>query len=639
MTVTPLPHHRIHPPEPPTGRVVSVSGPVVTAQDLPGVRLFDVLRVGHDRLTAEVVRIDGPLVTAQVFEDTSGLRVGDPVVSTGGALRVELGPGLLGGIVDGTGRPLGAIADLAGGPFIPRGTDPPTLDPHREWEFQPVVTVGQHVAPGTVLGTVAEGSAVEHRVLLPPDRAAGTVTAVWAGTATVHDPVLEVDGEPVTMSSRWPVRDPRPVAHRLPLDRPLLTGQRVLDVLFPVAVGGAAVIPGGFGTGKTVTEQALAKHAAADVVVYVGCGERGNEITEVLQEFPELVDPRTGAPLMQRTVLVANTSNMPVAAREASIYVGITIAEYFRDQGYDVALMADSTSRWGEALREVSTRLEEIPAEDGYPAYLAARLAAFYERAGRVECLSGGSEPRTGSVTLVGAVSPAGGDFSEPITQNSLRLAGTFWALDTTLARSRHYPAVNWNRSYSQYPVADWFARHIDPEWGELRAWALARLQEETTLTEIVQLLGEESLAPEQRLALRTGRLLREDFLQQSSFDPVDAACPPEKSIAIVRLLRTAHDAMVDAQQRGTSVAQVVTEPVLGELAAAKRWPPEETAQRAEALAQRLRQAFTALDPDQPTPGTAHTDRAHTDRAATDRLDAATSAPAIPPTDPTEDNP
>ncbi|QJY51146.1 V-type ATP synthase subunit A [Pseudonocardia broussonetiae] len=625
MTVTPLPHRAPPAPAPP-GRVVSVSGPVVTAQDLPGVRLFDVLRVGHDRLTAEVVRLDGPTVTAQVFEDTSGLRIGDPVVSTGGALRVQLGPGLLGGIVDGTGRPLGAIADLAGGPFIPRGTDPPTLDPDREWDFRPAVAVGDEVGPGTVLGTVAEGAAVEHRVLLPPDRTGGTVTAVRAGPATVHDPVVEVDGEAVTMASRWPVRDPRPVARRLRLDRPLLTGQRVLDVLFPVAVGGAAVIPGGFGTGKTVTEQALAKHSAADVVVYVGCGERGNEITEVLEEFPELDDPRTGAPLMERTVLVANTSNMPVAAREASIYVGITIAEYFRDQGYDVALMADSTSRWGEALREVSTRLEEIPAEDGYPAYLAARLAAFYERAGRVECLGGGGTgggdaPLQGSVTLVGAVSPAGGDFSEPITQNSLRLAGTFWALDTSLARSRHYPAVNWNRSYSQYPVTDWFAHHIDPEWGELRAWALERLQEETTLTEIVQLLGEESLAPEQRLALRTGRMLREDFLQQSSFDPVDAACPPEKSIAIVRLLRTAHLAMVDAQRRGTAVAAVVTAPVLGELAAAKRWPPEETAQRAEALDRRLRQAFTALDPDTADPDPAGPD-------------ATSSSPADTPADP-----
>ncbi len=627
MTVTPLPARRAHPPAPPVGRVVSVSGPVVTAQDLPGVRLFDVLRVGPDRLTAEVVRIDGPVVTVQVFEDTSGLRVGDPVVSTGGALRVELGPGLLGGIVDGTGRPLGAIADLAGGPFIPRGTDPPTLDPDRQWDFQPRVQVGQEVAPGVVLGTVAEGAAVEHRVLLAPDRASGTVTAVRAGPATVHDAVVEIDGEPVTMAARWPVREPRPVARRLRLDRPLLTGQRVLDVLFPVAVGGAAVIPGGFGTGKTVTEQALAKHSAADVVVYVGCGERGNEITEVLQEFPELVDPRSGAPLMERTVLVANTSNMPVAAREASIYVGITIAEYFRDQGYDVALMADSTSRWGEALREVSTRLEEIPAEDGYPAYLAARLAAFYERAGRVECLGGGDQPREGSVTLVGAVSPAGGDFSEPITQNSLRLAGTFWALDTALARSRHYPAVNWNRSYSQYPVADWFARHVDPEWGELRAWALERLQEETALTEIVQLLGEESLAPEQRLALRTGRLLREDFLQQSSFDPVDAACPPEKSIAIVRLLRTAHEAMRDAQARGTPVPRVVAQPVLAELAAAKRWPPEETADRAGALDRRLREAFAALNPDTPDPD------------SPDRPYPGDPTPATPPADPTEDNP
>ena len=512
----------------PAGRVVGVSGPVVTAAGLPEVRLFDVVRVGHERLMAEVVRIDGPHVVLQVFEETAGLRCGDPVVSTGGPLQVELGPGLLGSIIDGTGRPLTVIAAAAGGPFIPRGSEPPTLDPDRRWEFRPAVSVGDRVGPGDLLGTVEETTALTHRVLLPPRAPAGTVTAVHAGPRTVEEAVVEVDGRAVPMRQRWPAREARPVAARLPLDRPLVTGQRVLDMLFPVAVGGAAVIPGGFGTGKTMTEQALAKHAAADVVVYVGCGERGNEITEVLEEFPELDDPRTGAPLMERTVLVANTSNMPVAARESSIYVGITVAEYFRDQGYDVALMADSTSRWGEALREVSTRLEEIPAEDGYPAYLAARLAGFYERAGRVDCLGAGG--RTGSVTVVGAVSPAGGDFSEPITQNSLRLAGTFWALDTALARQRHYPAVNWTRSYSQYAVGDWFDHEIDPGWTDLRDWALALLSQETALSEVVQLLGADSLAPEQQLVLRTGRLLREDVLQQSSFDPVDASCPPAPS-------------------------------------------------------------------------------------------------------------
>jgi V/A-type H+/Na+-transporting ATPase subunit A len=579
------------------GRVIGVSGPVVTVTGLPTARLFDVLRVGPERLLAEVVRIDGPRIVAQVVEDTSGLRVGDPVESTGGPLRVTLGPGLLGSIVDGTGRPLGAIAEMAGGPFIPRGSDPPALDPTRTWEWTPAVRVGDRVRPGDLLGTVAETAALEHRVLLPPGHAGGPVTAVHPGDATVVDPIVHVAGEPVAMSQSWPAREPRPVAGRLPLDEPLITGQRVLDVLFPIALGGAAVIPGGFGTGKTMTEQALAKHAAADVVVYIGCGERGNEIAEVLEEFPGLTDPRTGAPLMQRTVLVANTSNMPVAAREASIYVGITIAEYFRDQGYHVALMADSTSRWGEALREVSTRLEEIPAEDGYPAYLAARLAGFYERAGRVRCL-GGAE-RTGSVTVVGAVSPAGGDFSEPITQNSLRLAGTFWALDSALARQRHYPAVNWNRSYSGYDLDGWFDRRVSPDWSVLRGWALGVLQQESSLTEIVALLGVSSLAPDQRVVLRTGQLLREDVLQQSSFDEVDATCPPEKAVLLVGVVRAAHEEMLDALRRGTPAGTVATAPVLAELAAMKRWPVPDAAAAAAALIDRVRERLRALDPDQ----------------------------------------
>jgi V/A-type H+/Na+-transporting ATPase subunit A len=404
------------------GRLLGVAGPVVEASGLPTVRLFDVVRVGEQRLPGEVIRLSAGVATIQVFEDTTGLRVGDPVEVTGGPLLLDLGPGLLGSIVDGTGRPLVELAGLRDGvverPFIPRGADPQRLDADRLWEVTPHVEVGASVVAGDLLATVPETAALTHRVLLPPGRS-GTVTAVHPGPARIYDPVVEVDGRPVTMVQRWPVRQPRPVRRRLRLDRPLITGTRVLDLLFPVALGGAAIIPGGFGTGKTMTEQSLAKYAEADVVVYVGCGERGNELTEVLHDFPQLTDPRTGAPLMERTVLVANTSNMPVAARESSIYVGVTIAEYYRDQGYHVALMADSTSRWGEALREVSTRLEEIPAEDGYPAYLASRLAGFYERSGNVECL--GSPDRSGSVTIVGAVSPAGGDFSEPITQNSLR--------------------------------------------------------------------------------------------------------------------------------------------------------------------------------------------------------------------------
>jgi V/A-type H+-transporting ATPase subunit A len=555
--------------------LVRVAGPVVSAAGLERPKLFDVVRVGHQRLPGEVIRLEGDLATVQVFEDTGGLRAGDPVVGTGSPLVVELGPGLLGGIIDGIGRPLTVLADFdedgaPSSPFIPRGADPPRLDPDRLWEVVASAAEGDEVGPGDVLATVAETTALVHRILVPPGRS-GRVTAVHAGPRRVHEPVAEIDGEPVGMVQRWAVRHPRPVADRLPLDRPLVTGTRVLDVLFPVALGGAAVIPGGFGTGKTVTEQSLAKHAAADVVVYVGCGERGNELTEVLKEFPELEDPRTGAPLMERTVLVANTSNMPVAAREASIYIGITIAEYFRDQGYHVALMADSTSRWGEALREVSARLEEIPAEDGYPAYMASRLAGFYERAGHVVCL--GEDRRTGSVTVVGAVSPAGGDFSEPITQNSLRVVGTFWALDTGLARRRHYPAVNWTRSFSQYHVDDWFDREVASDWSAVRAWASALLQEEAALQDMVQLLGVEALAPDQRVVLRTGQALREDVLQQSSFDPDDASCPPAKAIAMLRVVREAHEAMSAAVRAGVDVERIVSSPSLARLSGMKRWP------------------------------------------------------------------
>ena len=395
------------------------------------------------------------------------------------------------------------------------------------------------------------------------------------------------------MLSRWPVRDPRPFEERLDPSMPLITGQRAIDVLFPIARGGAATIPGGFGTGKTVLQQSLAKWAHADVVVYIGCGERGNELTEVLQEFPALVDPRTGASLMERTVLVANTSNMPVAAREASIYTGITLAEYFRDQGYHVALMADSTSRWGEALREVSSRLEEMPAEEGYPAYLSTRLAEFYERAAAVRCL--GNDRREGSVSIIGAVSPAGGDFSEPITQHSLRLAGTFWALDTPLARERHFPAIDWNRSYTLYGLAGWFSREISPEWEEHRAWARGLLQREAQLLEIVQLLGTDTLAPPERVVLRTGRLLREDFLQQSAFDGHDAYCDPRKQLAMLGAIRRADAAMRSAADRGAPSEQVAAAPSLAALARMTEWPPEQADASADSVSERIERELEAI--------------------------------------------
>ena len=482
------------------GEIWRVAGPVVVARGLEGVRLYNVVRVGEAALPGEVIRLEGERVTIQVYEDTAGLRVGEPVIDTGRPLEVELGPGLLGRIFDGTQRPLDVLArdgdDPFGRPLLSSGSELPALDREQAWAFEPRVAKGDSVVAGDVLGVVAEG-ALEHRILVPVDTA-GVVTAIRRGTARLEDPVVWVDDQPLTMLSRWPVRDPRPAAGRLDPSTPLITGQRAIDVLFPLARGGAATIPGGFGTGKTVLQQSLAKWAHADVVIYVGCGERGNELTEVLQEFPQLVDPRTGASLMERTILVANTSNMPVAAREASIYTGVTLAEYFRDQGYHVALMADSTSRWGEALREVSSRLEEMPAEEGYPAYLSSRLAEFYERAAAVRCL--GSDAREGSVTIIGAVSPAGGDFSEPITQHSLRLAGTFWALDTTLARQRHFPAIDWNRSYTLYDFAAWFGREVDDDWEEQRAWARELLQREAQLLEVVQLLGPDTLAPPERL-------------------------------------------------------------------------------------------------------------------------------------------
>jgi V/A-type H+-transporting ATPase subunit A len=578
------------------GEIHGVAGPVVVVKGLPATRLYNVVQVGHARLVGEVIRLDGPESVVQVYEDTSGLTAGEPVRDTGEPLQVELGPGLLGSIFDGTQRPLSVLAragpDPWGTPMIQRGVAPPALDRERSWEFQPTVRTGERVDAGDVLGTVQETAALAHRVLVPPG-VAGTVTEIGAGPATIETPVVWIDGSPLPMLARWPVRRARPIAGRLDLDTPLVTGQRSIDTLFPLARGGTATIPGGFGTGKTVLEQSLAKWGHADVIVYVACGERGNELTEVLDEFPNLVDPRTGASLMERTILVANTSNMPVAAREASIYTGITLAEYFRDQGYHVALMADSTSRWGEALREVSSRLEEMPAEEGYPAYLSTRLAEFYERAGTVACLGRGE--RSGSVSIIGAVSPAGGDFSEPITQHSLRLAGTFWGLDTSLARQRHFPAINWGRSYTLYELGAWFDREVEPDWGEQRSWALDLLQRESSLLEIVQLLGTDSLAAAERVVLETGRLLREDFLQQSAFDEVDAYSALRKQHAMLSVIRAAHAAMEAAVGRGLPVETVAGAPVLREVARMRAWSEAEAGDQARGLIDRIRAELDEL--------------------------------------------
>lgn len=578
------------------GRVVRVAGPVVVAEGLDRARLYNVVRVGRRNLIGEVIRLKGTETVIQVYEDTGGLQVGSAVTDTGAPLTVELGPGLLGNVFDGVQRPLPALAAEDGEPyarpFLRRGVELPSLVRDRRWPLEHTVSPGEAVEEGDVIATTQETSVLTHRVLVPPGRS-GTVTAIGPEVAIVTDPVVWIDDEPVPMLTRWPVRRRRPTSRRLDPSAPLVTGQRVVDSLFPLARGGSATIPGGFGTGKTVHEQTLAKWSDADVIIYVGCGERGNELAEVLEEFPKLVDPRTGASLMERTILIANTSNMPVAAREASIYTGITIGEYYRDQGYDVALMADSTSRWGEALREVSSRLEEMPGEEGYPAYLPSRLAEFYERAGAV--LSRGSEPRPGSVTIVGAVSPAGGDFSEPVTQYSLRLAGTFWSLDSDLARRRHFPAIHWTRSYSLYDLGRWFDEAVADDWEEQRRWALRLLGQEEELQNIVQLLGIEVLAPAERVAFQVGRILREDFLQQSAYEELDAYCPLDKQYWMLKVIRHLHEATLQVVSDETELDRMGTLGVLDDIARMRTWLPEEVADSARALIERIDEEVATL--------------------------------------------
>jgi V/A-type H+-transporting ATPase subunit A len=559
--------------------------------------MYDVVRVGHAGLVGEVIRLDEADATIQVYEDTSGLRVGEPVDAAGGPLQVELGPGLLGMVFDGIQRPLEALMH-AHGPFIRRGAEVAALDRARRWHFVPHAAAGDAVVPGDVLGVVQETAQLVHKVLVPPG-IRGIVESIHAGECTVEDNIAAIRDGPtgairqVGLLQRWPARERRPIVRKLDPQEPLITGQRVIDTFFPIARGGTAIIPGGFGTGKTVVEQTLAKWADADVIVYVGCGERGNEMTEVLEEFPRLLDPRTGAPLMQRTVLIANTSNMPVAAREASIYTGITIAEYYRDMGYDVALLADSTSRWGEALREVSGRLEEMPGEEGYPAYLASRLADFYERAGRAQVL--GREERTGSVTVIGAVSPPGADFSEPMTQHSLRVAGVFWALDYDLSRRRHFPAINWIQSYSLFDLRTWFGEHIVPDWTEQAQQALAILQREATLQEIVQLVGSESLPEAEKALLHVARIIREDFLQQYAYHPIDAFCPAEKQYWMLRAILIFNQLLADALQRGVMLDRAIGVPEIAELGRMKEWAMPEAREQIRELIERLEQVFIRL--------------------------------------------
>ncbi|HYS72480.1 MAG TPA: V-type ATP synthase subunit A [Thermoplasmata archaeon] len=517
-----------------TGAIERVAGPVVTAIGLRP-RMYDVVLVGTEQLMGEVIQILGDKTVVQVYEETSGIRPGEPVADTGKPLTVELGPGLLGNIYDGVQRPLPVLKQVMGD-FILRGVRAPGLSREKQWDFRPAVKEGDAVKGGQVLGTVQEAKNVEHRVLVPPD-VTGKVTRIRSGKMKVDEVVAELDnGRKLMMKQDWPVRQPRPTKDRLMPSVPLITGQRVMDFLFPIAKGGTAAIPGGFGTGKTVSEQQLSKWCDAQVVIYIGCGERGNEMTEVLTTFPKLEDPYTGAPLMERMALIANTSNMPVAAREASVYTGMTLAEYYRDMGYNVALMADSTSRWAEAMREISSRLEEMPGEEGFPAYLSARLSEFYERAGRVTTLN----DREASVSVVGAVSPSGGDFSEPVTQGTLRIVKVFWALDTALRARRHFPAINWLTSYSLYGNAleDWFRTQINEEWPKLRQWAQRTLQEEAELEEIVRLVGADALPPEQQLTLEVARMIREIFLQQNAYHPIDTFCPPARQYKLISSIR-----------------------------------------------------------------------------------------------------
>ena len=553
-------------------RILRISGALTEAAPLPSVALYELVRVGTRGLLGEVIRVTGTRATIQVYEDTTGLQLGEPVVPTGESLTIHLGPGLLGAVLDGVGRPLASLAQQAGD-FIAPGIAAPTLDAAQRWEFTATAAPGTRVAGGDVLGTVAERSGTIHRVLVPPG-IAGTIATLAAGTYTVAEPIGRLeDGTPLLLAHRWPVRRPRPFARRLPASRPLVTGQRVFDFLFPVAEGGTVAVPGGFGTGKTVIEQSLAKFAEADVIVYVGCGERGNEMAEMLEEFPKLVDPRTGRSIMDRTVLVVNTSNMPVAAREASVYVGVTIAEYYRDMGYRVAVMADSLSRWAEALREIGARLQEMPGEEGYPTYLGDRLGKFYERAGCVE--ASGTPARAGSVTLISAISPPGGDFSEPVTQASLRVAGALWALDPALAHQRQFPAVDWETSYSLYAdaTAGWFAGETAADWPALRQRTLTLLQRERELRDIAGLVGPEALQDSDRLLLESARIARDAVLAQSAFDPHDAFSTVAKTYRLAALAQALHSAGMAALAGGKSMDRLDLAPVRSALAAARRAP------------------------------------------------------------------
>ncbi len=573
-----------------TGTIKKVAGPLVIAKGMRDANMFDVVRVSSQRLIGEIIEMHGDEASIQVYEETSGLGPGEPVESTNVPLSVELGPGLIGSIFDGIQRPLDEIMKLTGN-NLKRGVEVPSLSREQKWNFVPSVSVGDELEPGDVLGTVQETAAVVQKIMVPPE-ISGTVKSICAGEYTVEDTIAVLatkDGDKeLTMMQRWPVRKGRPYAEKLPPKMPLITGQRVIDALFPIAKGGVAAVPGPFGSGKTVIQHQLAKWAEADIVVYIGCGERGNEMTDVLNEFPELKDPKTGRSLMERTVLIANTSDMPVAAREASIYTGITIAEYFRDMGYSVALMADSTSRWAEALREMSGRLEEMPGEEGYPAYLGSRLAQFYERAGRVVSL--GKEGRMGALSVIGAVSPPGGDISEPVSQATLRIVKVYWGLDSSLAYKRHFPAINWLTSYSLYVdnMGGWFNEHVAPDWMELRQKLMSLLQDEAQLDEIVKMVGMDALSAPDRLKMEAARSIREDFLHQNSFHEIDTYTPLRKQYLMMKLVMAFYEQCTEALKQGSSIDDLLKMAVRERIGRYKYTPNENIEKEYEAVTAEL---------------------------------------------------
>ena len=576
--------------------VSRISGPVVVGKGLGGAQMFDVVRIGEMGLVGEIIRLEGDTAQIQVYEDTTGLRPGEKILNTKKPLSVQLGPGLLKSIYDGIQRPLDVLREQSGD-FISRGKIIPALDQKKKWDFVPVKKKGDQVAPGEIIGEVLETSLIKHKIMIPHN-VSGELVEISEGEYTVNDNVAAVKNSKtidIGLSSWWTVRIPRPVLKKLPPEEPLITGQRVIDTFFPVAKGGTAAIPGPFGSGKTVIQQQLAKWADSEIIVYIGCGERGNEMCEVLTEFPKLIDPKSKRPLMERTVLVANTSNMPVAAREASIYTGITIGEYYRDMGYGVALMADSTSRWAEALREISGRLEEMPGEEGYPAYLGRRLAEFYERSGKSIVIS--PEQRQGSLSLIGAVSPPGGDFSEPVSQNTLRVTRVFWALDASLANRRHFPSINWLTSYSLYvnDLSDWYNSNVSKDWIDLRKEALEILQRESELQEIVQLVGYDALPEPEKGVLDTARSIREDYLQQSAYDEVDTYTSIQKQYQMLQYILKFGRMEADAIKKGASAAKVSSLESRGMIPKMKWTKEEELEQLVNEIKSKMNQEFDNL--------------------------------------------